>query len=123
VTTATSLPSAVVTRVCHTMVRRRDGSASFSPITVAPTGAGPTKLVLLSMVVVPCPRAGWSTVAAGPACREGHHGATVQYVGRVQSSGLTTISAFTPVSLAATNFNPGPWRKAAGDRSGVEACP
>src|SRR5262245_6844185 len=26
--------------------------------------------------------------------------------GRVQSSGLTTISAFTPVSLAATNFRP-----------------
>jgi hypothetical protein len=26
--------------------------------------------------------------------------------GRVQSSGLTTISAFTPVSLAATNFSP-----------------
>jgi hypothetical protein len=52
VTIATSLPSAVVTRVCHTIVRRPRCNGIVSPTIRLPTGAALMKLVLLSIVAV-----------------------------------------------------------------------
>jgi hypothetical protein len=49
---ATSLPSAVVIRVCQTIVRRPRWMGVVSPMMRDPAGAAPTKFVLLSMVVV-----------------------------------------------------------------------
>ena len=50
-TSATSRPSGVVIRVCQIMVRLPRCTGVDSPITRVPTGAGATKLVLLSMVL------------------------------------------------------------------------
>jgi hypothetical protein len=55
VTRATSRPSGVATRVCQIIVRRPRWIGVASPTTRVPTGAGATKLVLLSIVVVPAP--------------------------------------------------------------------
>ena len=52
-TSATSRPSGVETRVCQIMVRRPRWTGVASPITLVPIGAGATKLVLLSIVVGP----------------------------------------------------------------------
>ena len=54
-TRATRRPSLVETRVCQIIVRRPRWTGVVSPITRVPTGAGATKLVLLSTVVVPGP--------------------------------------------------------------------
>ena len=91
------------------MVRRPRWIGVVSPVTVVPTGAGPTKLVLLSMVVVPLPSGRLSTVAAAPSVSaKAITAPPCSMSGRVQSSGLTTISALTAVSLAATNFTEPP---------------
>ena len=55
VTSATSLSSSVVTRVCHTIVRRPRCSGVAAPVIRLPRGAAAMKLVLLSIVVVPAP--------------------------------------------------------------------
>src|SRR6202171_1702639 len=53
VTTATSLPPSVSSRVCQTWVRRPRCTGVAVAITVIPSLAPPMKLVLLSIVVVP----------------------------------------------------------------------
>jgi hypothetical protein len=55
VTSATSFPSAPVTRVCHTCVVRPLWIGVASPVTVVPSAAAPMKLVLDSMVAVLAP--------------------------------------------------------------------
>src|SRR5262245_30144472 len=90
--------------------------AVLSPTIVVPTGAGPTKLVLLSSVVVVLPSGRFTMVAAAPSVSaKAMTAPPCRMSGRVQSSGRTTISAFTPCSLAATNLMPrtlakGSWR-------------
>src|SRR5579862_195739 len=55
VTTATSLPSSRVMRVCQTEVRLPIWIGSDSAVTTEPAFAEPMKFVLLSIVVVPAP--------------------------------------------------------------------
>ena len=89
------------------MVRRPRWIGVVSPTTVVPTGAGPTKFVLLSIVVVPLPSGRLSTVAAAPSVSaKAMTAPPCRMSGRVHSSGRTTISATTRVSLAAVNFSP-----------------
>ena len=66
VTMATSLPSAVVIRVCQTIVRRPRWMGVVSPRMRDPAGAAPTKFVLLSMVVVVWPSGRLAIVANAP---------------------------------------------------------
>ena len=89
------------------MVRRPRWIGVVSPTTVVPSGAGPTKLVLLLDRGRALALGRFSTVAAAPSVSaKAITAPPCSMSGRVQSSGLTTISAFTPVSLAATNFSP-----------------
>src|SRR5467141_1789179 len=67
VTSATSLPSSVSSRVCQTWVRRPRCTGVAVAMTVIPSFAPPMKLVLLSIVVVPLASSGkLITVAAAP---------------------------------------------------------
>ena len=78
-----------------------------SPITVVPSGAGPTKFVLLSIVVVPLPSGRLSTVAAAPSVSaKAITAPPCRIAGTVHRSAFTGSSAVTLSGLTEVIFSP-----------------
>jgi hypothetical protein len=105
VTIATSLPSAVVTRVCHTIVRRPRCKGVVSPTIRLPMGAVLMKLVLLSIVAVRPPSVRFASVPSAPnVSAKAMTAPPCGTAGRVQSSSRTIISA-TILSVTALTIS------------------